>query len=55
MLETCQKRALSLLEELADGSITFYHQGNFTDLCRGPHIPDTSFIKATKVQADLCE
>lgn len=40
---------LELLQDLADGSITFYQQGNFTDLCRGPHIPDTSFIKAAKV------
>jgi threonyl-tRNA synthetase len=40
---------LELLEDLADGSITFYTQGNFTDLCRGPHIPDTGFIKAAKL------
>ncbi|KAA9339812.1 threonine--tRNA ligase [Hymenobacter busanensis] len=40
---------LDLLEGLQDGSITFYQQGNFTDLCRGPHIPDTSTIKAAKV------
>lgn len=40
---------LDLLEGLADGSITFYSQGNFTDLCRGPHIPNTGFIKAAKV------
>nr|MBP6573442.1 threonine--tRNA ligase [Flavobacteriales bacterium] len=40
---------LELIEGLQDGQITFYTQGNFTDLCRGPHIPDTSFIKATKV------
>ncbi len=40
---------LELLEGLADGSITFYTQGNFTDLCRGPHIPNTSFIKAVKL------
>jgi len=40
---------LDLLEGLADGSITFYTQGNFTDLCRGPHIPNTSFIKAVKL------
>jgi threonyl-tRNA synthetase len=37
---------LDLLSNLQDGSITFYSQGTFTDLCRGPHIPDTSFIKA---------
>ncbi len=42
---------LELLEGLADGEITFYTQGNFTDLCRGPHIPDTSFIKASKVMS----
>ncbi len=40
---------LELLDELEDGSITFYHQGNFTDLCRGPHIPDTGKIKAVKL------
>ncbi|MCC3157159.1 threonine--tRNA ligase [Hymenobacter sp. 15J16-1T3B] len=40
---------LDLLEGLEDGSITFYQQGNFTDLCRGPHIPDTSNIKAAKL------
>jgi threonyl-tRNA synthetase len=40
---------LELLEGLQDGSITFYTQGNFTDLCRGPHIPNTGFIKAIKL------
>jgi threonyl-tRNA synthetase len=40
---------LELLEGLADGSITFYTQGNFTDLCRGPHIPSTGPIKAVKL------
>lgn len=40
---------LDLLEGLEDGQITFYQQGNFTDLCRGPHIPNTSFIKAAKL------
>ena len=40
---------LELLEGLQDGDITFYTQGNFTDLCRGPHIPDTGFIKAVKL------
>ncbi len=40
---------IELLQDLADGSITFYDQGNFTDLCRGPHIPDTGFIKAVKL------
>ncbi|RFS14852.1 threonine--tRNA ligase [Emticicia sp. C21] len=40
---------LDLLSGLEDGSITFYRQGNFTDLCRGPHIPNTGFIKAAKI------
>jgi threonyl-tRNA synthetase len=40
---------LDLLSNLNDGEITFYTQGNFTDLCRGPHIPNTSFIKAIKL------
>lgn len=40
---------LDLLSGLEDGSITLYRQGNFTDLCRGPHIPNTGFIKAAKI------
>ena len=40
---------LELIDELEDGSITFYTQGNFTDLCRGPHLPHTGFIKAVKL------
>jgi threonyl-tRNA synthetase len=40
---------LELLEGLSDGEITFYQQGNFTDLCRGPHIPATGVIKAVKL------
>jgi len=36
---------LELIEELEDGTITFYKQGNFTDLCRGPHIPNTGLVK----------
>ena len=40
---------LELLEELEDGNITFYTQGNFTDLCRGPHIPHTGYVKAVKL------
>ena len=40
---------LDLLKDLEDGSITFYQQGDFTDLCRGPHIPDTERIKAVKL------
>jgi threonyl-tRNA synthetase len=42
---------LDLLKDLPDGAITFYTQGNFTDLCRGPHIPNTGFIKAVKVMS----
>lgn len=40
---------LELIEGLEDGNITFYTQGEFTDLCRGPHIPNTGFIKAIKI------
>lgn len=40
---------LDLLQGLQDGEITFYTQGNFTDLCRGPHIPNTGLIKAIKL------
>ncbi len=40
---------LELIEGLKDGEITFYTQGNFTDLCRGPHIPNTGFIKAVRL------
>ncbi len=42
---------LDLLERLDDGTITTYTQGNFTDLCRGPHIPHTGFVKAAKITA----
>ncbi|MBK6952177.1 MAG: threonine--tRNA ligase [Crocinitomicaceae bacterium] len=42
---------LELIDGLADGTITFYTQGNFTDLCRGPHIPNTGFIKAVKLMS----
>jgi len=40
---------VELIEDLQDGTITLYKQGNFTDLCRGPHVPDTSHIKAIKL------
>ncbi len=40
---------LDLLKDLEDGSISFYESGTFTDLCRGPHLPDTSTIKAVKL------
>lgn len=42
---------LDLLQNLEDGGITFYTQGGFTDLCRGPHIPNTGFIKAIKLMS----
>lgn len=42
---------LDLLSNLEDGSITLYTQGNFTDLCRGPHIPSTAAIKAVKLMS----
>jgi len=42
---------LDLLEGLADGTITFYELGSFTDLCRGPHIPNTGFVKAVKLMS----
>ena len=40
---------VELIEELEDGTITTYTQGDFTDLCRGPHLPNTSYIKAVKI------
>jgi len=40
---------LELISDLADGEITLYEQGDFTDLCRGPHVPHTGFIKAFKL------
>lgn len=40
---------LELIDGLEDGTISFYEQGNFLDLCRGPHIPNTGFIKAIKL------
>ncbi len=40
---------IELITDLQDGTITLYRQGNFTDLCRGPHLPNTSFIKAVKL------
>ena len=47
--EKDDKYKLDLLEGLEDGSITLYKQGEFTDLCKGPHIPHTGFIKAIKL------
>ncbi len=40
---------LELINDLEDGTISFYKQGNFTDLCRGPHLPSTAPIKAVKL------
>ena len=40
---------VELINDLADGTITTYTQGVFTDLCRGPHLPNTSYIKAVKI------
>ncbi|MFT4660705.1 MAG: threonyl-tRNA synthetase [Patiriisocius sp.] len=40
---------LELIQDLKDGEISFYTQGSFTDLCKGPHIPHTKFIKAVKL------
>ncbi|HPJ46909.1 MAG TPA: threonine--tRNA ligase [Tenuifilaceae bacterium] len=40
---------VELISDLEDGTISFYSQGTFTDLCRGPHLPDTSYIKAIKL------
>jgi threonyl-tRNA synthetase len=40
---------VEMIEDLPDGTISFYEQGEFTDLCRGPHLPHTGFIKAFKL------
>ena len=40
---------VELIKDLEDGKINYYRQGSFTDLCRGPHLPDTSYIKAIKL------
>ena len=40
---------MEMISDLADGTITFYEHGDFTDLCRGPHLPHTGFIKAFKL------
>lgn len=47
--EKADEYKLELIDGLNDGEITFYTQGNFTDLCKGPHIPDTGYIKAVKL------
>lgn len=48
-MEKGDEYKLELIEDLKDGEITFYTQGNFTDLCKGPHIPSTGGIKAIKL------
>lgn len=54
-LKTYQEKGdpykVELINDLQDGTITFYTNGSFTDLCRGPHLPDTSPIKAVKLTA----
>ena len=40
---------LDLIKDLNDGEISFYKQGNFTDLCKGPHIPSSKYIKSFKI------
>ncbi len=42
---------VELINELEDGTISLYNQGNFTDLCRGPHLPNTGYIKAIKLNS----
>lgn len=49
--KTGQHYKLELISELEDGTITTYTQGQFTDLCRGPHLPNTGYIKAVKLTA----
>ena len=44
-----QNYKCELIDELQDGNITIYKQGNYVDLCKGPHLPDTSYIKGVKV------
>ena len=50
-MEKGDEYKLELINDLEDGTITFYKQGNFTDLCRGPHLPDSGKIKAIKLMA----
>ncbi len=42
---------VELINDLEDGTITFYQQGQFTDLCRGPHLPNTGLVKAVKIMS----
>ncbi|MDR2064983.1 MAG: threonine--tRNA ligase [Prevotellaceae bacterium] len=50
-MEKGDQYKVELINDLEDGTITFYENGTFTDLCRGPHLPDTSMIKAVKLTA----
>jgi threonyl-tRNA synthetase len=49
--ERKEEYKVELINELEDGTISFYQQGGFTDLCRGPHLPNTSYIKAIKLNS----
>ncbi len=49
--EKNEEYKLELINELEDGTISFYKQGEFTDLCRGPHLPNTGYIKAIKLNS----
>ncbi|WP_321280896.1 threonine--tRNA ligase [Marinifilum fragile] len=49
--EKNEEYKVELINELEDGTISFYQQGGFTDLCRGPHLPNTSYIKAIKLNS----
>ncbi|MCT4602484.1 MAG: threonine--tRNA ligase [Marinifilum sp.] len=49
--ERNEEYKVELINELEDGTISFYQQGGFTDLCRGPHLPNTSYIKAIKLNS----
>lgn len=49
--ERNEEYKVELIDELEDGTISFYQQGGFTDLCRGPHLPNTSYIKAIKLNS----
>ncbi|MBN2596940.1 MAG: threonine--tRNA ligase [Marinifilaceae bacterium] len=49
--EKNEEYKLELINDLEDGTISFYKQGNFIDLCRGPHLPNTSYIKAIKLNS----
>jgi len=50
-MEKGDEYKVDLINGLEDGTITFYEQGHFTDLCRGPHLPNTGYIKAVKIMS----